>query len=81
MKKVILTLFMGICLFSTTVFSQLLFTEDFTGYTAGSLIGQGSWTQGGGAVFPSVANTTPLTYTGYSSGGGLRKCLLYFNAG
>jgi hypothetical protein len=46
-----------------------LFTEDFTGLTPGSVIGQSSWTQASGADFLSIANTTPLTYTGYNGGG------------
>src|ERR1035437_784386 len=71
MKK--LSLFFGvlaIICFSNLTFSQLLFSEDFTGLTVGTLIGQSSWTQAGGSDFLSVATTTPLTYTGYNGGGG-----------
>jgi hypothetical protein len=70
MKRLLLTAFLGVCLLSTTAFSQLLFSEDFTGLTAGTIIGQSGWTQGGGTLFLSIANTTPLTYTGYNGGGG-----------
>jgi hypothetical protein len=71
MKKLTFLLGMFVILsFSKLTFSQLLFTEDFTGLTAGTVIGQSGWTQGGGALFPSIANTTPLTFTGYNGGGG-----------
>jgi hypothetical protein len=70
MKKLSLLLgVLTILCFSNLTFSQLLFTEDFTGLTAGTVIGQSGWTQGSGTDFPSIANTTPLTYTGYNGGG------------
>jgi len=47
-----------------------LFSEDFTGYTAGTLTGQGGWTHAGaGLDAPVIASTTPLTYAGYNYGG------------
>lgn len=70
MKK--LSLLLGVLAFlfySNLTFSQLLFTEDFTGLTVGSVIGQSGWGQGSGSDFLSIANTTPLTYTGYNGGG------------
>jgi hypothetical protein len=70
MKNFILSLFIGVCLFSSISFSQLLFSEDFTGYTVGALVGQNGWAQGSGTAALTVANTTPLTYTGYNGGGG-----------
>jgi hypothetical protein len=49
----------------------LLFSEDFTGYNAAVLTGQGSWIGvGQGLTIPMVAATTPLTYSGYNGGGG-----------
>ena len=72
MKKYSLLLgVLAVICFSNLTFSQLLFSEDFTGYTAGPLATQGGWTHGGGGTdAPVVANTTPLTYTGYNSAGG-----------
>jgi hypothetical protein len=72
MKKLSLLLgVLAILSFSNLTFSQLLFSEDFTGYTAGVLTGQGGWTHAGsGLDAPVVANTTPLTYAGYNFGGG-----------
>jgi hypothetical protein len=72
MKKLSLFLVvLAIISLSNFSFSQLIFTEDFTGYNAGALAGQGGWTHGGsGADAPVVANATPLIYTGYNSLGG-----------
>ena len=50
--------------------ATLLLTEDFTGYAAGNLGGQGTWTQAGSGPVATVASTTPLTYSGYNGGGG-----------
>jgi hypothetical protein len=71
MKK--LTLFLGVLVlicFSNISYSQLLISEDFTGYTAGGLVGQGSWGQASGTEFPTVATDVPLTYPNYNGGGG-----------
>jgi len=47
------------------------FSDDFTGLTTGStLVGQSSWTKGSTGPEATVANTLPLTHTGYNSGGG-----------
>jgi|CZKP01.1.fsa_nt_gi hypothetical protein len=70
MKKFSLLLgVLAILCFSNLTFSQFLFSEDFTGLTVGTIVGQSGWTQGSGALFFSIANTTPLTYTGYNGGG------------
>ena len=71
MKKLSLLLgVFAILCFSNLSFSQLLFSEDFTAYTAGPLAGQGGWTHAGsGLDAPAVTNTTPLTYAGYQYGG------------
>jgi hypothetical protein len=50
--------------------AALLLTEDFTGYSAGNLGGQGLWTQSGTGPVATVASATPLTYSGYNGGGG-----------
>ena len=50
--------------------AALLLTDDFTGYSAGNLGGQGSWTQSGSGPVATVASTTQLTYSGYNGGGG-----------
>src|ERR1035437_6713767 len=71
MKKLSLLLgVLAIICFSNITFSQLLFSEDFTGLTVGTLIGQSGWAQGSGTTILSVANSTPLTYTGYNGGDG-----------
>ena len=68
MKKILLVLFLAIASHS---YAQLLLNEDFTGLTVGNLDGQSGWLfAGSGAVHATVANTTPLTYTGYNGGGG-----------
>ena len=48
--------------------SQLLISENFTGYSNGNLNGQGGWTATGNSDYVQVATTTPLTYSGYTSG-------------
>ncbi|MEJ0105654.1 MAG: T9SS type A sorting domain-containing protein [Bacteroidota bacterium] len=55
--------------------SQMLITENFTGYTTGNLntnsSGQGGWTAANGIFssdFARVATTTPLSYPNYTSG-------------
>ncbi len=46
------------------------FSDDFTGLTVGALSGQSGWVKGGtGTAEITLANTSPLEYTGYSSGG------------
>ena len=45
-----------------------MFTDDFTGYS-GNLEANG-WTKAGSGPVCVIASATPLTYTGYSSGGG-----------
>src|ERR1039458_9271750 len=49
--------------------ATLLLTDDFTGYSAGNLGGQGAWTQSGTGPAAAAASTTPLTYSGYNGGG------------
>lgn len=53
-----------------TVNAQLVFNENFSGYTTNTnLSGQGTWSNGGTTgTDVTVLNTTPLTYTGYQSG-------------
>ena len=71
MKKALLTMFVGVCLFSSTAFSQLIFQEGFTSYTAGALAGQGGWIHSGsGTDAPAVASASPLAYTNYVDQGG-----------
>jgi len=41
--------------------SQLLISENFTGYSNGNLNGQGGWTATGNSDYVQVATTTPLT--------------------
>ena len=56
--------------FFTNISAQT-FVDDFTGLTAGVLAGQSNWVkEGGGTAELTVANTLPLTYTGYNGGGG-----------
>jgi len=54
--------------FSLPAHATLLFTDDFTGYS-GNLEANG-WTKAGSGPVCVIASATPLTYTGYSSGGG-----------
>lgn len=49
---------------------QSLLVDDFTGLNIANLAGQSSWTKGGSGPDATVANTTPLIYTGYNGGGG-----------
>lgn len=51
-------------------YSQLLFSEGFTGYNSGNLAGQGGWTKFGTGPDCSVNSTTPLNYPGFNWGGG-----------
>lgn len=68
MKKFYVLLLL--CAFGFVGKAQLLFNDDFTGYTVGSnLAGQNSWTKGGTGPDVTVQNTTPLTYPGYNGGG------------
>ncbi|MGE5315553.1 MAG: T9SS type A sorting domain-containing protein [Acidobacteriota bacterium] len=68
MKKLML-FFMVLCAVCATAQAQT-FSENFSGLSAGqNLAGQSSWTKGGTGPELTVANTQPLTYTGYASGG------------
>lgn len=67
--------FLGIFIVFMTIYSnyalgQSLLVENFTGLTSGNLAGQSSWTKGGSGPDATIANTTPLTYSGYNGGGG-----------
>ncbi len=56
--------------FFTNIYSQS-FVDDFTGLAIDTLTGQSNWARGGtGLAELTVSNTSPLVYTGYSSGGG-----------
>jgi hypothetical protein len=66
MKKVYS--FAILSLIALTVNAQLVVNENFTGYTPGSLGTQGGWEQFGSGTDVQIATTTPLTYTGYTSG-------------
>jgi hypothetical protein len=68
MKK-IYTLFM-VSAIALTTRAQLVINENFTGYTVGNLNGQGSWASNNSSgPDVAVANTSPLIYSGYNSGG------------
>lgn len=74
MKKFLLSL-IALCSISWAYAqtSQLLISENFTGFTNGNLNSQGSpypWTVSSGysSDFVQVANSTPLFYPGYTSG-------------
>jgi hypothetical protein len=69
MKKPYLFLLIMLVTMSTGLFAQSLFNEDFTGLTLGNLGGQSGWTKSGTGPDLTVANTSPLTYTNYRSGG------------
>ncbi len=56
--------------FFTNIYSQT-FYDDFTGLTPGVLAGQSNWVKAGtGTAELTVANSSPLTYTGYNGGDG-----------
>jgi hypothetical protein len=68
MKKLQL-LFLVLFAVCVTAHAQT-FTDNFSGLNVGvNLAGQSSWTKGGSGPELTVANTTPLTYPGYNSGG------------
>jgi len=48
--------------------AQLVFLENFSGFTNGNLGTQGSWVQAGSGTDVQIATTSPLIYTGYTSG-------------
>lgn len=50
--------------------AQLLFSEGFTGYTVGNLAGQSNWTKVGTGPDCTVNNVSPMSYPGFSWGGG-----------
>jgi hypothetical protein len=71
MKKVYS--FVMVSIIALTTNAQLVFNENFSGYTItlpnNNLAGQGTWSNGGtSGTDIKVLNTTPLTYTGYQSG-------------
>ncbi|HLP18001.1 MAG TPA: T9SS type A sorting domain-containing protein [Bacteroidota bacterium] len=69
MKKLI-QIFMVLVALGLSAHAQT-FSDNFTGLTTGTnLAGQSSWTKGGSGPELQVANATPLTYPGYTSGGG-----------
>jgi hypothetical protein len=70
MKKAILTMIIGVVVFSSVSFSQVLFQQDFNTFTAGTIIGQSGWTQGSGSQFLTIASATPLVYSGVSTSKG-----------
>ena len=51
-----------------TANAQLVFNENFPGYTNGNLDVQGGWVPGAGTPDVQVATATPLIYPGYTSG-------------
>jgi hypothetical protein len=70
MKKIYSFLMVSAIAFTAN--SQRVFDENFNGYSNGNLVGQGpngnKWTTSGSGTDVQVANATPLTYTGYTSG-------------
>ena len=66
MQKVYLIIVLVLGSFCTR--AQLVFNENFTGYTNGNLGTQGLWIQSGTGTDVQVASSTPLTYPGYGSG-------------
>ncbi|MER3465584.1 MAG: hypothetical protein C4329_15405, partial [Chitinophagaceae bacterium] len=69
MKKIYFLIVLSVLSF--TSWGQLLFSDDFTGYTVNTnLASQNSWTKGGSGPDVTIQNTTPLTYAGYNGGGG-----------
>lgn len=64
--------FIMVSIIAMTANSQLVFNENFTGYTNGNLVGQGPagnlWTTAGSGTDVQVANSSPLIYPGYTSG-------------
>jgi hypothetical protein len=74
MKKIIklMLLIAGLTIGSFSLSAAPLFVEDFTSETVGTYLSDiASWTASGtGNANPTIANTTPLTYTSYKGGGG-----------
>jgi hypothetical protein len=64
--------FLMVSAIALTANSQLKFNENFSGYPNGNLVGNGPvgnlWTTSGSGSDVQVANTTPLVYSGYTSG-------------
>ncbi|MFL5744163.1 MAG: T9SS type A sorting domain-containing protein [Niastella sp.] len=60
--------FIMVSIIALTANAQLVINENFTGYTNGNLGTQGGWVQKGTGTDVQVSTTTPLTYTGYTSG-------------
>ncbi|MCX6137541.1 MAG: hypothetical protein NTV54_08625, partial [Ignavibacteriales bacterium] len=78
--KRLMTIFMVLFAVCITANTQT-FTENFTGLTVGAnLAGQSSWMKGGSGPELKVANTVPLTYPGYKSGGGEYAVMPLYNA-
>ncbi|THU30210.1 T9SS type A sorting domain-containing protein [Niastella caeni] len=48
--------------------AQLVFLENFSGFTVGNLGTQGSWVQSGSGTDVQISSTSPLIYSGYTSG-------------
>jgi hypothetical protein len=65
--------FIMVITIALTANSQLVFNENFSDYSLGNLHNQGpsgnKWTSSGGGADVQVANTSPLPYSGYTSGG------------
>ncbi|OQP65210.1 hypothetical protein A3860_16185 [Niastella vici] len=64
--------FIMVSIIAMTANAQMVFNENFSGYTNGNLNGQGPvgnlWASAGSGSDVQVANTTPLIYSGYTSG-------------
>ena len=65
---------LAVMVFAYTSKAQLVFNENFTGYTNGNIstggapAPQGGWSTSGSGTDVQVASATPLTYSGYTSG-------------
>jgi hypothetical protein len=60
--------FVMVSIIALTTNAQLVFNENFTGYTNGNLNTQGGWVPGNGTPDVQVNNASPLYYSGYTSG-------------
>ena len=60
--------FIMVSAIALTANSQLVFNENFSGLTNGALGTRNSWVQSDNGTDVAVANATPLTYSGYTSG-------------
>jgi hypothetical protein len=66
MKKIYSLLMVSVI--ALTANAQLVFLENFSGYTNGNLGVQGGWVQAGVAPDVQIDNASPLVYSGYTSG-------------